>query len=92
MKDYTNTAPVFSEIIRVTEPTDPGHADNINSAPMQLLQNTLANREYIKILEEVLEKLLTKGMISVNFVTADRKQFVTSDGKVFRAAKRIRFR
>ncbi len=92
MKDYTNTAPVFSEIIRVTEPTDPGHADNINPAPMQLLQNTLANREYIKILEEVLEKLLTRGMIFTNFVTVDRKQFVTSDGKAFGAAKKIQFR
>lgn len=92
MKDYTNMAPVFSEIIRVTEPTDPGHADNINPAPMQLLQNTLANREYIKSLEEVLEKLLTRGMIFTNFVTVDRKQFVTSDGKAFRAAKKIQFR
>lgn len=92
MKDYTNTAPVFSESIRVTETSYPAHADNINAAPEQLLQNTLVNRAYTKSLEEVLEKLLTKGMISVNFVTADRKQFVTSDGKVFRAAKRIRFR
>ena len=67
MKDYTNTAPVFSESIRVTETSDPAHADNINAAPEQLLQNTLVNRAYTKSLEEVLEKLLTKGMISVNF-------------------------
>ena len=51
MKDYTNTAPVFSESIRVTETSDPAHADNINAAPEQLLQNTLVNRAYTKSLE-----------------------------------------
>lgn len=47
MKDYTNNNPVFSEKIRITEPTDPAHADNINAAPIQLLQNTLSNRMLI---------------------------------------------
>lgn len=47
MKEYTNKNPVFSESIRVTEVSDPAHADNVNAAPKQLLQNTLANRDLI---------------------------------------------
>ena len=41
MKDYTSSTPAFSETIRITETTDPAHADNINAAPKQLLENTL---------------------------------------------------
>ena len=41
MKDYTSSAPEFSETIRITETTDPAHADIINAAPKQLLENTL---------------------------------------------------
>jgi len=51
MKDYTNGTPVFSKSIKITETTDPAHADNINAAPKQLLQNTLANRSAIESLD-----------------------------------------
>ncbi len=51
MKPYTENEPVFSEFIQVTEPTDPAHADNINAAPKQLLQNTLVNRKAVQELE-----------------------------------------
>lgn len=44
MKEYTSNEPVFSAAIQVVETTDPAHADNINAAPKQLLQNTIANR------------------------------------------------
>ena len=44
MKDYTSNEPTFSSKIQVVETTDPAHADNINAAPKQLLQNTLSNR------------------------------------------------
>lgn len=47
MKEYTNTQPEFSKSIQVVETTDPAHADNINAATKQLLQNTLANRQLI---------------------------------------------
>ena len=47
MKPYTESEPVFSESIQVTEPTDPAHADNINAGPKQLLQNTLVNKKEI---------------------------------------------
>lgn len=92
MKDYTNKTPVFSKSIRVTETSDPAHADNINAAPVQLLQNTLVNRDSIVSLAGIVEELLTKGNISVNLVTMDGKQFASADGKVFRAAKKIQFR
>ena len=48
MKDYTSNNPIFSEKIKIVEVSDPGHADNVNPAPMQLLQNTLANRKAIE--------------------------------------------
>lgn len=47
MKEYKNTSPAFSQSIFVVETTDPAHADNINVATTQLLQNTLSNREII---------------------------------------------
>ncbi len=50
MKDYTSVNPVFSTKIRIVETTDPAHADNVNAAPRQLLQNTLANRAAIMAL------------------------------------------
>lgn len=48
MKDYTNENPIFSESIRVTETSDPAHADNINMGPIQVFQNTLFNRNSIE--------------------------------------------
>lgn len=52
MKSYTTTTPEFAKSIIIPEPTDTNHADNINSAPKQLLQNTLANRESIEEIQE----------------------------------------
>ena len=47
MKNYTTSTPVFSENIEIVETTDSAHADNVNAAPKQLLQNTLFNRDQI---------------------------------------------
>ena len=52
MKDYTSNNPIFSDKIKIVEVSDPGHADNVNQAPMQLLQNTLANRKAIENIGE----------------------------------------
>jgi hypothetical protein len=41
MKEYANSAPVFSPTLRITETTDTDHADNINAAPIQAFENTL---------------------------------------------------
>lgn len=92
MKDYTNNNPIFSKKIRITEPTDPAHADNINAAPQQLLQNTLVNQNSVENLAEIVEKLLATGKTSVNLITTDGKLFTDVNGKVFQAAKRIQFR
>lgn len=51
MKTYTKSDPVFSESIQITETTDPAHADNINVAPKQLLQNTVVNNRAISKLK-----------------------------------------
>lgn len=51
MKEYTKTNPVYSPKIKVVETTDPAHADNVNAAPKQLLENTMANRQSIERLE-----------------------------------------
>lgn len=48
MKIYTKKNPVFNEEIMITETGDPGHADNINAAPKQILENTLANRKELR--------------------------------------------
>ena len=41
MKNYTPSLPIFSPSILVVEVSDPAHADNVNAAPKQLLQNDL---------------------------------------------------
>ncbi|MDE6052161.1 MAG: hypothetical protein K2G55_00050 [Lachnospiraceae bacterium] len=52
MRDYTEKNPRFSDTIRITDVSDPGNAQLLNAAPIQLLQNTLINHELIKKLEE----------------------------------------
>ncbi len=58
MISYTEKKPVFSESIQITEPADRAHADNINAAPKQLLQNTMANKTEIEKQAEKLKNLL----------------------------------
>lgn len=55
MKSYkVNEADaVFSESINITETTDTNHADNINAAPKEIFENTVAlNREVKTIKKE----------------------------------------
>lgn len=47
MKEYTTADPIYSEKILITESTDAAHADNINKAPKQLLQNTIVLKHQI---------------------------------------------
>lgn len=55
MKEYTEQNPVFSDTIQITEITDAAHADNINAAPKQLLENTLVLKEKIEQAEQAIE-------------------------------------
>ena len=59
MKDYMTDSPEFSKSIRIVETSDPAHADNVNAAPKQLLQNTLANRAAINTLMKKMDRLLS---------------------------------
>ena len=52
MKDYTNNTPIFSEALKITETSDPADADVINTAPIQVFQNTLCNRRAIEQLKQ----------------------------------------
>lgn len=52
MKKYISSNPEFSNEINIVEPTDPAHADNVNAAPKQLLENTLVNKSDIEELQE----------------------------------------
>ena len=52
MKDYTNNTPIFSEALKITETSDPAHADIVNTAPIQIFQNTLCNRQSIEQLKQ----------------------------------------
>ena len=46
MRDYTvSGTPAFVETIKITEPTDPAHADNVNFGPKQIFENTLYNKK-----------------------------------------------
>ena len=47
MKDYTSENPAFSDMVEILETSDPGHADIINQAIKQLLQNTLVLKNMI---------------------------------------------
>lgn len=42
----------FLDAIQITETTDTNHADNINYAPKQVYENTLANRREIEALQD----------------------------------------
>lgn len=60
MKDYTNNTPEFSEIIKILETTDPGHADILNEPLKKLFQNTLVIRDAIQELIQDLSALQTE--------------------------------
>lgn len=42
MKNYTNNNPEFADSIQIIETTDTNHAENVNVATRQLMDNTLA--------------------------------------------------
>lgn len=59
MKNYTCENPVYSENIKIIEPTDPAHADAVNAASIQLLQNTLVLNERVKEVEDNTSDILS---------------------------------
>lgn len=72
MKSYTNTKPVFSESIMVIEENvDVNHADTVNTATEQLLDNTLVLKSETEQLEK--EKV-------------NKTEFATLDSAIYKGA------
>lgn len=65
MKEYTSKSPTFSDSIMVTEVTDPAHADNINAAPKQLLQNTMVLKTNEENMNEMFTEQIAEAMKSI---------------------------
>ena len=66
MKSYSpDGTPEFADSIQICETTDKGHADNINAAPKQLLENDLALKD------EMDRNFLKKEDVANNLVTTN---------------------
>ena len=59
MKSYTSNNPTYSSSIQEVETSDPAHADNINAAPEQLLQNDI-------VMKQTLDGLAALGLTVEN--------------------------
>jgi prophage DNA circulation protein len=71
MQDYKNDSPIFSDKIPITESTDAAHADNINAAPKQLLQNTTVLKDNDEIMNEMFSGQIAEAMKSVQIVDGE---------------------
>lgn len=71
MRDYKNDSPAFSESIPITESTDAAHADNINAAPKQLLQNTTVLREDDRTMNEMFSGQISEVMKSIQNIDGE---------------------
>lgn len=80
MKDFTVDAPSFSDKIKITEPTDNNHADNINEGSKQLLGNTMYNKQEIDKLKNEEEKNLKRNAINNGTITSDEGFCIYSPG------------
>ena len=79
MKSYTVSKPNFSDNIVIPETTDTNHADNINSAPKQLIENDLVMNQKIQELATELEEQ-QEALDSHNLNTeahADLREYIT---------------
>ena len=75
MKKYTNNNPQFFDEIDVVETTDPNHADNINKADKQVLENTLVNRQDIQQLDKnKVDKINGKDLSTNDYTTAEKNK------------------
>ena len=62
MKNYKVENEEFKSEIQIPEPTDPAHADVINTPIKQIFVNTIANKKAIDRMEEAVEnKVLNFG-------------------------------
>lgn len=68
MKNYRTNKAEFTTEIQIPEPTDPAHADVINTPIKQLFGNTVANKKSVEESKEQMESKLQafKNEISVS--------------------------
>lgn len=87
MKEYSTADPEFSNKIMITESTDPAHADNINQAPMQLLQNTIVLNNLIENLNK--KSLITKAVLAAGAtsITIIDRRITTNSALLFYTSK-----
>jgi hypothetical protein len=60
VKNYKPETSEFADEIKIPETTDRAHADLLNLAPMQLLQNTIALEKKIRESNEELDKIVAE--------------------------------
>lgn len=85
MKSYTVETPKFSESITIPETTDTNHADNINSASKQLLQNDLVlqqEMDELKKTQEEQQETLADVEPGANKTVVDSAMSITSTNPV----------
>ncbi|MBQ9720314.1 MAG: hypothetical protein IJV64_06420 [Oscillospiraceae bacterium] len=82
MKDFSieSAAAEYRETIKITETTDTNHADNINYAPKQIFENTVANRRDLENLQDVVAGI---GSAIIKDITLEREgwQEIESEDK-----------
>ena len=71
MKNYRTNEVEFKTEIQIPEPTDPAHADVINTPIKQLFGNTVANK---RALEESKEQVESKLQTFKNEISASQKE------------------
>lgn len=87
MKRYTESNPVYSDSVMITETTDMAHADNVNAATKQLLQNSVIDHASITLLLEqmaetnrILEQIVSTGVITAPMILDNGDYLVTEAG------------
>lgn len=87
MKDYTVTGPIFHESLKIVEPTDPAHADNVNAGPQQIFENTIYLKQEAAMLKELIE---AGGPTAFDREKGYKKgEYCTYEGKVYRALEDV---
>lgn len=75
MKNYGTNEVEFKTEIQIPEPTDPAHADVINTPIKQLFGNTVANKRAV---EESKEQVEAKLQAFKNEISASQAEFKNS--------------
>ena len=66
MKNYSANDAEFKSEIQIPEPTDPAHADVINTPIKQLFGNTVANKRAIETTQEDVKRQLEESKTKID--------------------------